>query len=269
MNAWNTAGLPSDSDSPIWKRLLELQTKLLIPSELSIYYNCEGWRRAQSVLDVGTGYGEYLAVLHQLFPEKDFTGIDCNCECIEYASKRIQSGRQKISYLCSDLFGFKGIFSCVMARLVAQHIPDLPGFVGQIGRMLEPGGIFINVEPSDAMRLYYSDSPYLRGLFRSFSELQSSAGKCRDAGYKLMTLAPEYGLNLIDESHVLVPSTLPNYRGMFIRFHELIFELFSVEYRMDFDRKEAQRELDRWGIHSRAFFHAARSQGSWRDGSIW
>lgn len=145
----------SQSKTPIWRRLLDIQTKLIMPLEFPLYYNLDIWHKSSRVLDLGTGYGEYLANLAEAFPEKQFLGIDCNSEYIFEASQRYSDSHANLAFYFSDIFDFKDKYPCIVARLVAQHLPDLERFITHVAELLEPGGIFINIEPSDRLRLYY------------------------------------------------------------------------------------------------------------------
>ena len=225
---------------------MDLQTRLIMPLEFPVFYNSELWLNSSKVLDLGTGYGDYIAKLSEAFPEKQFVGIDCNDEYISEASRTYGKSHSNLKFFTSDILDFKDQYPCVLARLVAQHMPNLEAFINHVADILEPNGIFVNIEPSDRLRIYYPPCKPMKRLFLKFAEHQASTGKYRDAGYRLQSLAPQAGLALHHETHIIVPSTLPGYKPLFTRFHELIFELFSEEYSLDFDKEEMRSAWREW-----------------------
>jgi len=61
----------------IWDELQRLQTDFCFDQELSAYYMCDYWLNdARSILDAGTGNGYFLNRIRELFPRKQYTGID-------------------------------------------------------------------------------------------------------------------------------------------------------------------------------------------------
>jgi SAM-dependent methyltransferase len=62
-------------------------------------------------------------------------------------------------------------FDIVFSSNVLEHIPNLPGFLGELARVLRPGGLAIHVLPSSGWRVWTLAAHYLhllRRLYRHF-----------------------------------------------------------------------------------------------------
>ena len=133
-----------------------------------------------------------------------------------------------------------------MARLVAQHLPSLDTFLRKVRDLLTPDGCFISVEPKDDLRLYDPILPTISSMFKKFKEAQREKGCDRDAGGIMGGLAPACGLRLERMVDVVIPSSLPTYKELFVRFHKLIFAVFSGPFEMGLDLNALDEELNRW-----------------------
>jgi SAM-dependent methyltransferase len=234
----------------LWLDLLRCQAELTLPLELPYYHSCADWSAASAVLDLGTGPGYYLRRLAELFPEKSYLGIDIEEDYIEAAR---DGAPDQARFMVSDLFKFVGQYPVVMARLVAQHLPSLDAFLNKVSDLLTPGGCFLSVEPEDSLRLYYPPLPKISGMFRDFKQVQRDKGHDRDAGGIIAGLAPSCGMRLERLVEVIVPSSLPNYKGLFVCFHKLIFDLFSGPFGMSLERAALEEEITSWAEDPRSY----------------
>jgi SAM-dependent methyltransferase len=236
----------------LWLDLLDCQTALTLPLELPHYYACSKWKEAPAVLDLGTGPGYYFCRLARLFPEKSYVGIDIDESYVEMA----QDGAPPyMRFMQSDLFDFKEQFPVVMAHLVAQHLPSLDTFLNKVTDLLTPEGCFISVEPKDELRLYYPSLPNISEMFRNFSQAQRKKGLNRDAGAVMERLSASCGLRLEQTVDIIIPSSLPTYKTLFVHFHQLIFDLFSGPFEMHLNRDVLDDELNRWTKDTRSYTH--------------
>jgi len=229
----------------LWDALLECQTRMTLPVELPHLYTCSRWRHTPSVLDLGTGTGSYLSALAVRFPGKAFRGVDLNPGYVERARARA-AGLANVSCEVGDLFAVRGRFPFVMARLVAQHLSDLDGFAAHVHSLLAPGGTFLSVEPHDRLRAYWPEVPSIMRLFRDYSADRKAVGHERDAGLLLPDRARGHGLAVEAEVDVVVPSTLPGHRELFLEFHRLIFAIFADDFGIAGDAAALAADLARW-----------------------
>lgn len=236
-----------------WDELLRLQADLTLPVELPCYYAEKQWLEARSVLDLGTGNGYYLNRLRERFPAKRYLGIDIDPNLIELASRRYSGDSEDISFRVADIFDFDGQSPSVVCRLVAQHLPCLDDFADCVASHLEPGGVMFSVEPDDKQRSFWPRMPETERLFLAFSEYQSDAGLDRDAGGKLVGVFERHGMETLRHETLLVPSTLPGYRDLLAKFHELIFDLFDRKFGIVADYEALRKELADWRANDASY----------------
>jgi SAM-dependent methyltransferase len=237
-----------------WDALLRCQAEMTIPLELPHYFMSRRWQEVSHVVDLGSGMGHYLNQLARAFPSKRYTGVDSNAAYIALAKERYpQEGPGGISFRTQDLFEVSGPVPCIIARLVAQHLPSLPRFLSKVRELLENGGLFISVEPNDQLRIFEPPMPGLLELYSAFEEEQLRLGLHRDAALRMARLAPAHGFSLDYEADVAVPSTLPGYRALFLEFQRLILTIFRKEFEVPaaYDRLDA--DLARWQATPNAF----------------
>ena len=98
-------------------------------------------------LDVATGSGHtafYLAKqLGHVF------AVDINDEMLKVAQEEADKKSLGIRFLksdCCDLFFDDNTFDLVACRLAAHHFSNVAGFLGEVHRVLRPGGEFILVD---------------------------------------------------------------------------------------------------------------------------
>jgi ubiquinone/menaquinone biosynthesis C-methylase UbiE len=108
-----------------------------------------------TLLDVGCGYGSFVlaARSHGL----DAVGVDLAEFELEFARSRLSEQRPdddpQAVYLQSSGLTLpfpSGSFSAVTAWNVLEHVADLSGLLGEVRRVLRPGGTFLAVAPNYA-----------------------------------------------------------------------------------------------------------------------
>ncbi len=97
-------------------------------------------RAPKHILDVGTGTGALLELLHDRYPTARLTGVDI-------AHNMCLKSRQKMGASCQIVNGnaealpFKtGVFDLVVSASVLQWVSDLPAAIGEMCRVVAPGG---------------------------------------------------------------------------------------------------------------------------------
>jgi SAM-dependent methyltransferase len=134
------------------------------------------------VMDIGAYQCEVLPALHRLGYTK-LAGIDLNPRIVEMPHADV------VRYLCCDLLDLPaedGTFTAVTAISVIEHGFDGPRLLGEISRVLNPGGYFLaSVDywpdkiDTSAVREYRMD-------WRIFSEEELRAFLHQAAGYGLL-----------------------------------------------------------------------------------
>ena len=120
-------------------------------------------RDAQRILDLGTGDGRLISLLHAHCPNAKLTGLDSSPTMIAAASARFNvDPRVEIrqhDLNCSLLCGLR--FDVVVSSFAIHHCPDARKrtLYSEIYDLLTPGGVFCNLEhvssPTDALHMRF------------------------------------------------------------------------------------------------------------------
>lgn len=105
-------------------------------------------RPGETVLDLGCGPANQLAMIARLNPATRFVGVDLSDEMLGFAAQRVQEKgltnvelqRQDITRL--DAFADASV-DAVYSTVVLHHLPDVAAFEAvfrQVARVLKPGG---------------------------------------------------------------------------------------------------------------------------------
>lgn len=146
-----------------------------------------------TLLDVGCGAGYMLTHLMRdpdVHTRVRAVGVDLDEKPVKFA-QAFGHGLPNLSFRCQDIGTLDGAFDLITAIETFEHIPDdvLPGFVGHIDRLLEPGGHLLISVPSAVRpvidkhyRHYTLDM--LRGYFPTYT--------LREDHYLTARLSPLY-----------------------------------------------------------------------------
>jgi ubiquinone/menaquinone biosynthesis C-methylase UbiE len=102
------------------------------------------WRAGERVLDVGCGPGAYLQRLRALAPEVHLTGLDLSPGMLREARAAVADASfvvgdvQRLPFAADE-------FDDVLAPHMLYHAPDLDLAVGELRRVLRPGGVALVV----------------------------------------------------------------------------------------------------------------------------
>lgn len=137
-----------------------------------------------TVLDIGCGNGEYLLRLRS---------IGWNCKGVEFNEKAVAICRQHgLDIFHGDLKSANfesGSFDFVTAHHLLEHVPDPHALVGEIARILKPGGtLLIRTPNSNALgRAWFGNNWYANDVPRHLFLY---------AEHNLEKLAKDHGLAL-------------------------------------------------------------------------
>jgi ubiquinone/menaquinone biosynthesis C-methylase UbiE len=114
-----------------------------------------GLSTVQTVLDVGAGVGHWGALLLPLLaPEATITGVERDPRWVADATRR--ASELSIDDRCSYLEGVAealpfqdGSFDLVTCQTLLIHVPDVAAVVGEMLRVLRPGGLLLVAEPNN------------------------------------------------------------------------------------------------------------------------
>ncbi|KAG8953833.1 hypothetical protein FRC04_001463 [Tulasnella sp. 424] len=97
-----------------------------------------------AVLDVGTGSGSWAIGVARMFPHADVVGLDL--APVNPISEPPPNCQFECGDVNKDLSRYNNSFDVIHARAIIQGIHDYPAFLGQVVKMLRPGGVFISLE---------------------------------------------------------------------------------------------------------------------------
>jgi SAM-dependent methyltransferase len=102
----------------------------------------------EAFLDAGCGDGRYLAALDAELPER-VAGVDIAERILETARARVPRADLRQANLESLPFA-DGAFDLVLSSQVIEHVLDAPAAVGELSRVLRPGGrLVISTDNAD------------------------------------------------------------------------------------------------------------------------
>ena len=132
-----------------------------------------------AILDVGCGGGRMMQLLAALASEGKVTGLDYSAASVAVSrdtnAVEIEAGRVQVARGSVAALPFPGrTFDIVTAVETHYYWPDLPANVGEILRVLKPGGTFALIAETyrgGPLRLLYGIiMPLLRAAFLSDAE---------------------------------------------------------------------------------------------------
>jgi len=100
----------------------------------------------QRVLEVGCGQGVAVELIMRRFADAHIVAIDLDARMIKRARRRLSghhaSVEVRVADVCALPFG-DGSFDVIVDFAAVQHVPDWQRALGEIGRLLAPGGQFL------------------------------------------------------------------------------------------------------------------------------
>lgn len=107
------------------------------------------------VLDAGCGTGGFIRRLRTTRPEWSVTGVDLSAQAVGLARER--SGAEIVQGSLTALPFADGSFDAVSTGDVLYHIADPRAAVGEMTRVLRPGGVLVVNEPAYRWLWSYHD----------------------------------------------------------------------------------------------------------------
>lgn len=157
-----------------------------------------GFKNGDRVLEIGTGQGIRSRLIAEAAPNSEVIGLDRSDEMIEQA--RATAYPKNLTFQLGDVYGLdfpNEAFDFVYARLVFMHLTDPMRALGELMRVLRPGGRIL-IEDADRDCMLFEPRPE---NFSRFWDLvqdgQRRLGGDPNVGRKLASLLTLSGMRNI------------------------------------------------------------------------
>jgi SAM-dependent methyltransferase len=175
------------------------------------------------VLEAGCGVGAQTLSLAQRSPNARFTSVDVSAVSLAQAKRTVDAaGLTNVQFQQADIFAlpfdaesFDHVFVC----FVLEHLSRPVEALGNLRRLLRPGGTMTVIEGDHGSTYFYPDSSAANRVIECLVELQRLAGGNALIGRRLYPLMIEAGLDAVHVSPrmVYVDSSRPNLVDGFTR----------------------------------------------------
>jgi SAM-dependent methyltransferase len=230
----------------IWDALQRRQVDFAFAQEAPAYRGSAPWRRARTVLDVGTGNGYYLRRIASLYPDKVYRGIDTSRELIGIAT-RGGGAATPIDFQCRDVADEPDRHDFVIMRLLLQHLANPEAVLAQVARATAHDGAALVIDCWDAMRRFEPDLPEFRQFFRAYAEHEAASGRRRDVVDRLPDMARRTGAwEVVDHLRLIITSLAPGQLALFRQIYGSFIDMVERAGALDHPFEAVRREWRRW-----------------------
>lgn len=102
------------------------------------------------LLDVGTGSGLQLKVIHEMEPTVELHGIDLSFESIKIAERNLRTMEVDLRVESIDETSFEdNFFDIITCNASMSYWVNITGCFNEIFRILKPGGMAVLIEPRE------------------------------------------------------------------------------------------------------------------------
>ncbi len=236
----------------IWDIMQRVQVDFAFAQELSFYYTSPEWHKAQTVLDVGTGNGYYLAKLANRFADKHYHGIDSSGELVAIASH--EAHPPFVSFTACDLATMEGQYDFVLARLLLQHLDDIPCALDKFASLTRAGGSLLIIDSHDAYRFFSPDLPEFKEFFAAYTAHELVAGRNRKVSQQTdLAIAASSVWRKHATLDLLIPSTLAGNMDLFTKTYTLFIDLVEQAGEMNYDFAKVKESWIKWAMNPNAY----------------
>jgi ubiquinone/menaquinone biosynthesis C-methylase UbiE len=149
------------------------------------------------VLEAGCGTGCQTRFLAANNPKSAFTCVDISANSLGLARAAARErGFTNVCFQQASLFKLPfadGLFDVVFVCFVLEHLSDPAGAMGELMRVLKPGGQITVIEGDHGSAYFYPDSVYARRSIQCLVDLQAQAGGDALIGRRLYPLLCQAG----------------------------------------------------------------------------
>ncbi len=200
-------------------------------------------KKVSTILDTGTGTGDFIEVLKEVFNEARITGIDPNNESLQEAVKRfpeitfVEMSAEKLEFDDNS-------FDLVSISMALHHLPDIQKALNEIQRVVKPGGwIIVNELFSDNL----NPAEEVHKMLHHFrSKIDRLTGINHNETFKkdeIREIVKASGIMVqFDFENPLEPISLAESNELDIRLEKMKLHLETIKARPEYDIFKPQIE---------------------------
>jgi len=203
-------------------------------------------KQVTSILDVGTGAGDFLEVLRSVFPKAQITGIDPNTESLQEASKKYPDVSFAEMSAENLVFG-ENSFDLVSISMALHHLSDVQKALKEMQRVVKSGGwIIVNELFSDNL----NQAQEVHKMFHHFrSKIDRLTGIHHHETFEkeeILKMIKKAGIQVLFDFENNVGNNLITEAGeLDIRVEKMKQHLEKIKDLPDYDVLETQIEMFR------------------------
>jgi ubiquinone/menaquinone biosynthesis C-methylase UbiE len=160
-----------------------MQTETFSSVEFPLLIEIFGRNKYKTVLDIGTGEGNWINKFASYIKDIPITAIDADSKLIEIAKTAQSSDNIDFQNAMFNKDYSTQSYDCILARFSMEHVHDPDAFVNEAFKRLNPDGMFIVTE-------WFIDVQY------NSNQIWAKFRKKEDEIYKEMESHPRLALSL-------------------------------------------------------------------------
>ena len=200
-------------------------------------------KTVSKILDTGTGTGDFIEVLKEVFPKAKITGIDPNTESLQEAA--IKYPELTFAEMNAEKLEFTdNSFDLASISMALHHLPDIQKALKEMQRVVKTGGwIIINELFSDNL----NPAEEVHKMFHHFrSKIDRLTGVSHNETFKkdeIRSIVNASGIDILSdfENH-LGPVSLTESNELEKRVEKLKLHLEKIKSRPEYDILKLQIE---------------------------
>lgn len=185
----------------------QLQTKTFSSIEFPLLIELFNKNQFKTVLDIGTGEGNWIKAFSSKIEHVDITAIDADSKLIETAKKNHSAANIDFRHAMFNEEYSTQKYDCILARFSMEHVDNPDTFIEEVYKRLNPNGMFIVNEWF--IDIYYSSNPIWKKYREKEDEVYEALGSHPRLALSLPSLYRKHGFtSILSSYHSISPSTV-------------------------------------------------------------
>jgi ubiquinone/menaquinone biosynthesis C-methylase UbiE/uncharacterized protein (UPF0335 family) len=182
------------------------------------------------ILDIGTGTGEFLGLIHHLYQDYDqMIGIDASSRMIDMANTRNQHDKISFQVMDASNLEFKDdSFDLVTLSNSLHHLDDIPGILSEMKRVVKKDGyILINEMISNKLDAMQESHKLLHHFAAKIDRLNGDTHRETYTDSEILSIVKDTGLQMDDFWYLEVERRKTNTKEELEHITNLINRVFE------------------------------------------